>query len=164
MAPNPINLQGLKTLGGSAHLADRSFEPPREQAGGTAQDPGRARVQGGAMDLTKPYEFIGFGAMDTTKPYEFIGFGAMDITKPYEFIGFGAMDAKTQEPGAGQTRSPGMPGEHGYAGTGVLPGGLFCLCKPCWTSSRVAFNNLPASIGPHKGSIFKAPESIFKAP
>ncbi len=30
-----------------------------------------------------------FGAMDATKPYEFIGFGAMDATKPYEFIGFG---------------------------------------------------------------------------
>ncbi len=27
--------------------------------------------------------------MDVTKPYEFIGFGAMDVTKPYEFIGFG---------------------------------------------------------------------------
>jgi hypothetical protein len=25
--------------------------------------------------------------MDVTKPYEFIGFGAMDVTKPYEFIG-----------------------------------------------------------------------------
>ncbi len=42
------------------------------------------------MDVTKPYEFIGFGAMDVTRPYEFIGFGAMDVTKPYEFIGFGA--------------------------------------------------------------------------
>jgi hypothetical protein len=30
-----------------------------------------------------------FGAMDVTKPCEFIGFGAMDVTKPYEFIGFG---------------------------------------------------------------------------
>ena len=27
--------------------------------------------------------------MDVTKPYEFIGFGAIDVTKPYEFIGFG---------------------------------------------------------------------------
>ena len=44
------------------------------------------------MDVTKPYEFIGFGAMDVTKPYEFIRFGAMDVTKPYEFLGFGAMD------------------------------------------------------------------------
>ncbi len=26
--------------------------------------------------------------MDVTKPYEFIGFGAMDVTKPYEFIWF----------------------------------------------------------------------------
>ncbi len=32
--------------------------------------------------------------MDVTTPYEFIGFGAMDVTKPYEFIGFGAMDAR----------------------------------------------------------------------
>ncbi len=31
-----------------------------------------------------------FGVMDVTKPYEFIGFWAMDVTKPYEFIGFGA--------------------------------------------------------------------------
>ena len=35
------------------------------------------------MDVTKPYEFIGFGAMDVTKPYEFIGFGAMHVTKPH---------------------------------------------------------------------------------
>ncbi len=33
-----------------------------------------------AMDVTKPYEFIGFGAMDVTKPYEFIGFGAESLT------------------------------------------------------------------------------------
>ncbi len=32
--------------------------------------------------------------MDVTKPYEFIGFGAMGVTKPYEFIGFGASAAK----------------------------------------------------------------------
>ncbi len=25
--------------------------------------------------------------MEVTKPYEFIGFGAMEVTKPYEFIG-----------------------------------------------------------------------------
>ena len=36
----------------------------------------------GAMDVTKPCEFIRFGAMDVTKPYEFIVFGAMDVTKP----------------------------------------------------------------------------------
>jgi hypothetical protein len=34
------------------------------------------------MDVTKPYEFIGFGAMDVTKPYEFIGFGARTGSKP----------------------------------------------------------------------------------
>jgi hypothetical protein len=43
------------------------------------------------MDVTKPYEFIGFGTMDVTKPYEFIGFGAMDVSNPYEFKGFGAI-------------------------------------------------------------------------
>ncbi len=30
------------------------------------------------MDITKPYNFVGFGAMDVTKPYKFIGCGAMD--------------------------------------------------------------------------------------
>ncbi len=44
----------------------------------------------GAMDVTKPYKFIGCGDMDVTKPYNFIRFGAMDVTKPYKFIGFGA--------------------------------------------------------------------------
>jgi hypothetical protein len=32
------------------------------------------------MEVTKPYEFIGFGAMEVTKPYEFIGFGPMEVT------------------------------------------------------------------------------------
>ncbi len=36
------------------------------------------------MDVTKPYEFIGFGAVDVPRPYEAIGFGAMDVTRPYE--------------------------------------------------------------------------------
>ena len=31
--------------------------------------------------------------MEVTKPYEFIGFGAMDVTKPYKCIGFGASGA-----------------------------------------------------------------------
>ncbi len=35
--------------------------------------------------------------MDVTKPYEFIGFAAMDVTKPYEFIGFGAWAWKTMK-------------------------------------------------------------------
>ncbi len=26
------------------------------------------------MDVTKPYEFVGFGAMDGPKPYDFRGF------------------------------------------------------------------------------------------
>ncbi len=48
--------------------------------------PGRAGSRGGpgAIDVTKPYEFIGFGAIDVTKPCRFIGFGAIDVTKPYE--------------------------------------------------------------------------------
>ncbi len=29
-----------------------------------------------------------FGAMDVTKPYDFIRFGAIYVTKPYDFIGF----------------------------------------------------------------------------
>ena len=41
------------------------------------------------MDVTKPYNVIGFGAIGVTKHYEIIGFGAMDVTKPYKFIGFG---------------------------------------------------------------------------
>ncbi len=40
------------------------------------------------MDVTKPYEFIGFGATEVTKPYKFIGFGAMEVTKPYKFDAF----------------------------------------------------------------------------
>jgi hypothetical protein len=34
------------------------------------------------MDVTKPYEFIGFGAMEVTKPYEFIGFGITHVAVP----------------------------------------------------------------------------------
>ncbi len=49
------------------------------------------RLEFRAMDVTKPYKFIGFGAMDVTKPHKFTRFGAMDVTKPYNFIGFGAM-------------------------------------------------------------------------
>ena len=50
-----------------------------------------------AIDVTKPYKFIGFGAIDVTKPYKFIGFGAIDVTKPYRFIGFGAIDVSFGE-------------------------------------------------------------------
>ena len=53
----------------------------------------------GAMDVTKPYKFIGFGAMDVTKPYKFIGFGAMEVTKPYKFF--------VRPPGVGGVRTPG---------------------------------------------------------
>ncbi len=45
-----------------------------------------------AINVTKPYEFIGFGAIDVTKPYRSIGFGALDVTKPYTFTRFGAID------------------------------------------------------------------------
>ncbi len=36
-----------------------------------------------AMDVTKPYGFIGFGAMGATKPYEFIGFEAKWLATKY---------------------------------------------------------------------------------
>ncbi len=45
--------------------------PPR----GPREAPGGPLPGSGAMDVTKPYKFIGFGAMDVTKPYKFIGFG-----------------------------------------------------------------------------------------
>ena len=61
------------------------------------------------MNVTKPYQFIGFGAMDGTKPYEFIGFGAMDFTKPYECRGFGAQFARSVLRLAGQI-CPKRPG------------------------------------------------------
>ncbi len=48
------------------------------------------------IDVTKPYEFIGFGAIDVTKSCEFIGFGAIDGTKSYEFIGFGGDTSATR--------------------------------------------------------------------
>ena len=34
-------------------------------------NPNNSKVQFLAIDVTIPYEFIGFGAMDATKPYEF---------------------------------------------------------------------------------------------
>ncbi len=49
------------------------------------------------MDVTKPFQFIGFGDINGPKPYDFIGFGAMDVTKPYKFIGFG--DINGPKPG-----------------------------------------------------------------
>ncbi len=60
----------------------------------SGREPGSGRRPDVVMNVTKPYEFIGFGAMDVAKPYEFMGFGAMDATKPYEFIGFGAMHGR----------------------------------------------------------------------
>jgi hypothetical protein len=62
-----------------------------------------------ALDVTKPYKFIGFGALDVTKPYQFIGFGALDVTKPYKFIGFGAESSTpniiSREPGRAAPRT-----------------------------------------------------------
>ena len=62
-------------------------------------------IRVGALDVIKQYKFIGYGALDDSKPYKFIGFGRRvgppplsdwplpgGRTKPYEFIGFGAMD------------------------------------------------------------------------
>ena len=45
----------------------------------------------GAIDITKPYKFIGFGPIDITKPCKFIGSGAIYIIKPYNCLGFGAI-------------------------------------------------------------------------
>ena len=45
-----------------------------------------------AINVTKPFKFIGFGAINVTKPYKFIGFGAINVTKPYKFIRFGAIN------------------------------------------------------------------------
>ncbi len=36
------------------------------------------------MDVTKPFESIGFGALGVARPYEFIGFGAMAVAEPLE--------------------------------------------------------------------------------
>ena len=54
--------------------------------------------------------------MEVTKPYDFIGFGAMDVTKPYEFIGFGAMDVAAPGPPQPRFPRPG-PGDMGWLGT-----------------------------------------------
>ncbi len=47
--------------------------------------------------------------MEVTKPYEFIGFGAMEVTKPYEFIGFGAA-WKDYGRGTSKSQSEAAPG------------------------------------------------------
>ncbi len=57
--------------------------------------------------------------MDVTKPYEFIGFGAMDVPKPYEFIGFGIGMAGDLGPGPGGS-IPG-PGRGAPEGSGGPP-------------------------------------------
>ncbi len=58
------------------------------------------------MDVTNPYEFIGFGAMGVTKPCKFIGFGARPCERgPYlhynSLVGSGEVD--TPAPGGGSS-------------------------------------------------------------
>ena len=57
--------------------------------------------------------------MDVTKPYEFIGFGAMDVTKPYESIRFGAKPNISSEGAKAQTGS--IPGRRGLSRAGKRP-------------------------------------------
>ncbi len=67
------------------------------------------------MDVTKPYEFIGFGAMNVTKPYKFIGFGAMAVTwSPMHFSRTVVIRLHSWAPtgGAGAV-SDGSDGYHG---------------------------------------------------
>ncbi len=67
--------------------------------------------------------------MEVTKPYEFIGFGAMEVTKPYEFIGFGAMEGSagsyvttprtpTHDPEARQITTGSIKTASGQLGSG----------------------------------------------
>ncbi len=64
----------------------RPPNPPRGVWGAAAPQPGGSGAPQGAKNNIKYRP----KALDVTKPYEFIGFGAMDVTKPYEFIGCGA--------------------------------------------------------------------------
>ncbi len=80
---------GSVTLGWPPHFSwAGGFETRLLWAGNRSLSTGCCQKQ--AMDVTKPYDFLGFGAMDVTKPHKFIGFGTMAVTKPYKFIGFGA--------------------------------------------------------------------------
>jgi hypothetical protein len=88
------------------------------------------------MDVTKPYEFIGFGAMDVTKPYKFIGFGAMDVTKPYKFIGRLLDYINMIVPAVGIALEPGI------------------------VSYRASFSRVSASILPCPAHIFAYPDKI----
>ena len=73
---------------GDGRTGKRASQPPQS----TSPWGSRLLQLAAAMDVTKPYKFIGFGAMDATKPYKFIGSGAMEVTKAYKFIGSGAME------------------------------------------------------------------------
>ncbi len=65
------------------------------------------------MEVTKPYEFIGFGAMEVTKPYDFIGFGAMERRAPIQVHKSGVhLSRLTRVTGTATTRlgrGPGAP-------------------------------------------------------
>ena len=69
------------------------------------------------MDVTKPYEFIGFGAIDVTKPYEFIGFGATRSTLKIEdpFRGPGKVDSRAR------TKDLASMGPQNLRSRGTLP-------------------------------------------
>jgi hypothetical protein len=62
-----------------------------------------------AMEVTKPYEFIGFGAMEVTKPYEFIGFGAMEVPV-FRYTRVLGMPESRASPGPENTRARGSLG------------------------------------------------------
>ncbi len=52
--------------------------------------------------------------MEVTKPYELIGFGALEVTKPYELIGFGwhrdgGLSGSRAEPSGAPCTEPGSP-------------------------------------------------------
>jgi hypothetical protein len=56
--------------------------------------------------------------MDVTKPYEFIGFGAMGVTKAYEFIRLGPFMGGCQKASYGR-RLPG--GRSPFSGAALSP-------------------------------------------
>ncbi len=58
------------------------------------------------MDVTKPYDFIGFGAMDVTKPYEFIGFGPAGRWQPSTRGVRGARAPQNEAGGSGGATAP----------------------------------------------------------
>jgi hypothetical protein len=95
------------------------------------------------MDVTKPYEFIGFGAMDVTNSYKSIRFGAMDVTNPYEFTGFGQSTLKAPagpKPAVDPARGTG--GGRYSGGVGVSEAGAV---------TRAYYGPTTALIKPNRG-------------